>query len=836
MLLVTCVAGFARAEGGAAKPAPSGVVAEASPPVFEGGEPPAYPEEAAGERHVDLVLVVGLRGEVVSAEVLGPIGDEFERRAVVAAKAFRFRPALVGGKPVVSKIRFPLHFHAPKARAEREPLGEGPPPPSRPHAQAGSDDDAHLEVTVHGERPLRTERRGASDIHIHREVLEAAPRSEGADVLLTVPGLVVARSEGLAVAHGYSLRGFDAEHGQDIEFSVGGLPINLPSHIHGQGYTDLGFLLADVVDELRVHQGVSDPKQGDFAVAGSIQLDLGVDARARGLSLRSSYGSFDTFRQQAIWAPKESSRETFGAAQMTVTDGFGENRSGLAGSAIFQHRFGEGRLTYRAIGFVNTARAGLAGYLRRDDVDRGEVCFYCSYDFPTTNAQSASNQRVMAGLFADYRGYRHSSGSFGLWVGHDRFRIQQNFTGFLESSRTLAGVAGRGDLLEQMNSTNSVGLFGRYRTEAFEPTPDIHGTVEVGADGRLDGIEQRQNLLDASVRSQTWDRRIDATIHGLHLGLFGDLDFQFGQRVSVRAGGRAQLLSYDVDDRLGNFAPLTRPQDNYLVGYRRSAMGATVGPRTSIDVKVSERLGLAASFGQGFRSPQARILDDGERAPFSVVTSGDLGFRLRYGEPLELNGTAFATHLSEDLVFEAAEGSLSRVGASLRVGGAAYLLARPTDWLLTSLSFTYVRATLLEPPPATPEEPNPPFRAGETLPYVSPVVARLDFRIERPLVSDFYGAELGYRLGTGLTYRHARPLPYGQEGAAVGLLDASAGLVWRGATLTLEAFNLLDRRYPTSELFYVSDFEPSAPSSRVPARHVSAGAPLSFLVTLGITL
>src|SRR5690606_5024942 len=162
-------------------------------------------------------------------------------------------------------------------------------------------------------------RRAASDYFIHREIITAAPHADGADALRVVPGLTLGRGEGLGVAHSYSLRGFHAEHGQDIEFQVGGLPINLPSHIHGHGYADLNFLSDVIIDEVSASEGLADPAQGDFAVAGSIAVGLGVDDEHRGLTLRSGYGSFGTFREALVWAPKEAERESVGAAQFTST-------------------------------------------------------------------------------------------------------------------------------------------------------------------------------------------------------------------------------------------------------------------------------------------------------------------------------------------------------------------------------------------------------------------------------------------------------------------------------------------------------------------------------------
>lgn len=790
------------------------------------------------------VLADGSVKDVVVREGLSPVIDQ---AAIEAVRLWKFAPATRDGQSIASRIFVAVAIEkqqmpAPKPTAlpaSRETPPEVPHPlgadehPDQDHAHQ---DDVHMQVTVHGERPLRTEQRSASDYFLHREALQAAPHQEGADVLRAAPGVTVFRTEGLAQAHSYSLRGFDAEHGQDIEFVVGGLPINLPSHIHGQGYADLSFLLGEVVDEVHVSEGVSDPSQGDFAVAGSLKIGLGVDEEHRGLQVRSGYGSFDTQRHQLIWAPKEAERESLGAAQYTKTDGFGDRRAGQSGSGIIQHRFGHGDVRYRAIGLVHAARAEVPGVLRVDDIESGAVCFHCAYPDATAQAQSALSQRIMAGFFADYRGPAHANGTFGFYVGRDHYRSQQNFTGYLEQSRHLPNVSGRGDLIEQRNDTTTWGLVGRYRTEAFEPVPWAHGTLEVGLDGRLDSISQSQSLLDGAVRNQVWDERIDAEITGVNTGLWGDLDWQLGSRLHVRVGLRAAALSYDVNDRLGNRAPYGRPQDQALPGFRRSAMGATIGPRSSFEVKVLEWLRVLGSYGEGYRSPQARTLQDGERAPFSKVRSVDGGVRFRFGEPFDLLVTGYSTHLSDDVVFEASEGRLERVGKTRRSGAVAYALSRPTEWLLSSFSITYVNTALLEPPPATADEPDPPFEKGSPLPFVSPLILRLDASVKRALFQPGARDPIFGRAGLGMTYLAAPALPYNQVADPIPLLDASVGVMWNRFEFDVSAFNLFDLDYAARQYLFVSNWDASGAPSRVPARHISAGSPLSVMATLGVKL
>ncbi|MFW6067059.1 MAG: TonB family protein [Myxococcota bacterium] len=824
-----------------AEPEPPGETGapEMVPPAVVERVQAQYPADALAEGReasVELLVTVSAEGEVDEAEVVVSGGADFDRAALRAVERWRFEPARRGGEPVASRIRVPFLFELPEA----EPVVDDA-PEAEPKEEEGAVDappeEAPIDVTVRGERQARSEERSAGDFRISRDVVTAAPRQEGTEVLRSAPGVYIGRGEGAAVAHNYMLRGFDADHGQDIEIRVGGLPINLPSHIHGQGYADLGFLIADVVRELRVREGVYDPRQGDFAVAGTFDLALGVEGPERGVRLRSGYGSFGTFRQTLRWAPPEAPDESFGAVHLMRTDGFGENRAGKSGSGLFQHRFGEGDVTYRAIGVVHAARSDLAGVLRKDDIDADRVCFLCVYDHPTATAQNALANRLMLGLFADYAGDAGSNGQIGAWLGYDDFRIQENFTGFIQESRLLPREAGRGDLIEQQNRTLSFGLTGRYRSAPVELAPWARGTIEVGADARLDVIDQAQNLLDASVRNQTWDRRVDASIRGLDLGMWGDLDWRLTEHVRARFGVRADVLSYDVEDRLGNFVPLTRPSDSFIVGFRRSALGVAWGPRSSLEVRPLPWLTVMAAYGEGYRSPQARTLEDGERAPFSKVRSADLGVRVERGDRFQATLGGYFTRLSDDVAFDAMDGRLERIGPTQRVGAVAHALVRPTDWLVGSVSVTYAHATLREPPPATAEEPQPPFVEGQALPFVPPVVVRSDLAARRTFLPDLGGRPLAGRVALGFSLLSPRPLPYGDFADTVALVDASAALSWGPLEVALEVFNALDSRYAAVEYSFASDWDPAdGVRPRTPARHIAAGSPFAWMLSLEVTL
>ncbi|MEZ4340733.1 MAG: TonB-dependent receptor [Sandaracinaceae bacterium] len=665
-------------------------------------------------------------------------------------------------------------------------------------------------------------------------MLAVAPRQDGADLLLSVPGVFAARAEGLAVGQRINLRGFDADHGQDIELSVGGLPVNLPSHIHGQGYADLGFLIPEVVQRLQVTEGVADPRQGDFAVAGSVGFELGVDQRHRGWRIESGYGLYDTFRQLVMWAPEGERDETFGAVSYRHTGGYGQRRDGDTASAIVQAGSRSGDWRFRGLGILHGARANLAGVVRRDDIEAGRIGWYDAYPDATAQAQNALAARFMAGFFGDYHGEGGDGGGFGLWLGADTFRLQENFTGFVQRSQTLADTAGRGDLIEQRNTTLSAGLTGRYRTEAWEPWEWVAARLEIGLDGRFDSVEQAQNLLGMP-RNQTWDTRVDASILATNVSLWGDVDVTLAEIVRLHLGLRGALLLYEVDDRLGNFVPLVRPRDTFIMGFRRSAGGVVVGPRASAEVKATEWLTLRAGYGEGYRSPQARTLDDGETAPFTTVRSGDVGAVFSHEELVRVTVSGFWTELSDDVAFEAREGRLERIGASRRVGAVLYVQARPLDWLLGSLSATYVDARLLEPPPATADDPQPAFVPGQSLPYVPPVVIRADVGVHGTLIEDLLDQRLTGRLGIGYSFLGPRPLPYGGTADVVSLFDASAGIGWGPVDLGVSLYNLFDTQWAASAFYFSSNWDPTGIPTRVPTEHVAAGSPFTFMVTLGVS-
>ena len=139
----------------------------------------------------------------------------------------------------------------------------------------------------------------ASSSTIRALDLQLRPRNSSQELLRLVPGLVIAQHAGGGKAEQLYLRGFDADHGTDVAVSVDGIPVNMVTHAHGQGYADLHWLMPEVVEAVEVRKGPFDARDGDFATAGSVSFRT-ADRLASRFALRS--GDFG-LRQATILAP-----------------------------------------------------------------------------------------------------------------------------------------------------------------------------------------------------------------------------------------------------------------------------------------------------------------------------------------------------------------------------------------------------------------------------------------------------------------------------------------------------------------------------------------------------
>jgi hypothetical protein len=656
-------------------------------------------------------------------------------------------------------------------------------------------------ATVRAKPPPRS----ASDWQVDADTIESVPHETGADVLGTLPGVFVSNRALLGQAPHLSVRGFEGASGQDMEIYVGNVPTNQISNVRAPGYADMRLVMPEVIRAARISHGPYDPRQGDFAIAGSAHLDLGLDQP--GFLGKATLGSFGSKRALLAFAPDEREwADSFAAVEAYSTDGPGSGRGGDRASFVGQLAYLNQQINWHGTVAVGTARFDLPGLLSLTDVQRGAYPYSATAPLgrDLTSQAHIGNELVWA--------VNDGTLTLGAFVSLTKMQIHENLTGYVLD--VLAGKSPVGtDDAEQVNQSTTLGLSVSYRHAVKLLTErDI---LEIGAQTRIDSIQESDTRLypDGTVNA----RRIDASIGATGIGGYVDAAVYPFPRVVVRGGTRLDSLAYSVDDHTGN------------QGLQRTSQGLHVGNKATIDYAAGGGVHLLTSYGEGFRSPSAVGLAEGERIVFATIRSVEAGARvkqsLRPGFSWQASAVAFGSWLSQDLVFDAIARASTPAPSSSRVGGSGALVVR-YGALGESASATYARAVF------TGSDER--FRDGDPVPYAPSFVVRDDTFVLLPL-GTAAGAPIGGRFGAGLQGAFGASLPGGGAALPALYVDALAAASWRAFELSFNAMNLLDRRCYDQELVYVSNFGRS-PTLPPPSAHVLVAPPASVFLTLQIRL
>jgi TonB family protein len=823
----------------APEPAPTaGVV----PPTVLEQIQAAYPAEATATGpmgDVAVALTIDPTGQVTGAAIVRGLVSALDRAALAAALRWRFKPAFRDGAAVPSRLQILFHFEPPRSPAGLAASPNAPSPAvdaaTAPAPAPSPAEPRALDVSVVGRR-LPTSR-GASDFQLRVDQLATVPRANASELLKLAPGILLTNEGGEGHAEQVFMRGFDAREGQDVELSVGGVPINESGNLHGNGYADTHFIIPELVQGLRVVEGPFDPAQGNYAVAGSADYELGLPDR--GLSLRYLTGSFGTERLVALWGPAGESTHTFGGAELFHTDGFGQNRSADRGSAMSQY---EGRAgangTYRLTAQFYSTHFHSAGIIREDDYATGRIGFYDSYDLLGATRQQVPEggdaTRVSVAADLETRARDDTTLTQQVFAIKRDMRLLENFTGFLlDVQDPLQSVhAQRGDMLDLNVDELTLGARGaaRFGGEVLGQRQE----VALGYFARADqtaGIQQRLEAgtgvpykTDADLLSQLGD-----------IGLYGDANLRPVRWLSLRGGARVELLTYDVLDNCAQQTvahpsttnpPLDqscltqqdrgRPRE---VDQRASTSSLALLPRGSVIVGPFRHLSFSASYGRGIRSADPGYISQDVKTPFASACAYEAGVSFA-GEvkrtALVARSVFFQTVVDQDLIFSQTAGR-NVLGAGTTRTGWLGAVRWTGPFFDESANLTLVKATFNDDHQAVAYVPGAVFRSDTAL------FAALPWRPR--------GLPVRLSLSGGVTYVGRRPLPYGETSSDILTIDAAVAAAWSRYELRLISTNLLNSQYRLGEYDYASDFRGAAQPTLVPERAFTAGAPRAVFVS-----
>jgi len=674
------------------------------------------------------------------------------------------------------------------------------------------------EVVVTGER--REDAAPASQFDMDVGQLDIIPRKNVSEHLMLAPGILTTNHGGEGHAHETFMRGFAAREGQDIEFTVDGVPLNEISNPHGHGYADLMFIPPEFVRSVVISEGPFDPAQGDFAFAGSADYRLGV--RDRGSLVQYGYGAWDSHRTLLLIAPEKMDTETFAGFEHHRSQGFGENRASQR--ATFLSRYAQNvdnlNLRWKLSAYSYAARFDQAGVVRQDDYESGEMGFFDTYD---PNQGGESNRWLLTFDTENFSGnsFFHQVSFFG----YRTMRLRANFTGWLTDDLTdgesFVADEQRGDNIEMRYNVMTAGSRGDYTL--FGRWLDQEQSLTLGYALRYDQGNSSQSRLRA-ITAIPYKRVFDNDFTILNIAGWGRANFRPCNWYALRGGLRYDTFSFGVTD---NNQPESDREGNRVPDQTAQAFGYAINPRATFDFTLYDGLHLLTSYGQSTRSTEAAALSDNETAPFALAHSAEGGLAYAYGNigkpfAIKLQSSYVYTWINKDMLFDEFAGRNVLVGSSTRqavlLGTRMYL----GTWFDSLLNVGWTKATLDD--------------TGELLPYIPEWVVRLDTAAHGQL----FGWKLGSvpvdgHIGVGFTYVPGRPLPLKEFGDPMYLLNAGAEIRLWHFSLGAQGRNLLNLQYRQSEFNYASNFDGAdATPTLVPERHFVAGEPLFWMGTLSL--
>jgi outer membrane receptor protein involved in Fe transport len=632
------------------------------------------------------------------------------------------------------------------------------------------------EVSIVGERPVSA----SSQQFIPDKEYLLQPQGRPAQVLRLIPGFIaVEHSGGAGKADQYFLRGFDADHGTDVAFFSDGMPINLRSHAHGQGYTDLNFIIPETIEGLDVHKGAYLPEYGDFATAGAVNFRT-REAVKEGV-VQSAGGQFDTQRHLLMFSPTRDKVRTLVAAEGYYTNGPFQNdnryfRGNLLGK-VTMNPFVRDELSIT--GTFHKSQWNGSGEIPLRAVTDGTIDRFGAID------PSEGGRTVRSTAKLNYHYDALSGGRFfaNAYAQYYTFDLHSNFT-FFQTDQV------NGDGFQQSDRRVIYGGDIGYRQEAA--ILGMPSAVTLGIQSRVDNIHVR---LGPQFRRNSLGTTADTDVLEASYSPFVRAEVQPTMWMRFIGGVRSELFTFDVRNRCVTCAE--QPAGRTTAWLVLPKANLILGPWVSTE--------LFVNYGEGFHSNDARSAVAQAASPLARSKNYEVGLRSKpWGsDGIELIATAWQMDLQSELVFIGDSGTTDIRGASRRRG--VEVAARGQVWgpLYVNGSVTYTKAE---------------FRNGDAIPLAPEVTAYGAVLLTWPegLTSQLQATYLGVRpltedrstkapswLTVDLSERYQLPvtLPYGRM-EAFFFVQNLFNTEWEQATFFFQS-QLRNEGTPRNDIHFV---------------------------------
>ncbi len=638
-----------------------------------------------------------------------------------------------------------------------------------------------LAIQVEGPQELDIQLQPGA-IELHEVVIEsseagALPRSFSAldkllrpvnsaqDLLQLVPGLFIAQHAGGGKAEQIFMRGFDSDHGTDFYIAVDGMPVNMVSHAHGQGYADFHFVIPETIDRLSVYKGPYTTRFGDFSTSGTgeFMTKNGLDRNL----VKAEAGMFNTARLVGLFdllpgAAANKEQHAYAAAEYVYTDSYFDKRQKFHRYNLFAKYHGRvsDRSYLQVSGSAFSAEWNGSGQIPERAVLSGQISRYGQVDSFEGGNTARKNLNAMLSTSMPGNGLMKHQ----LFYTNYDFSLFSNFTFFLNDPV-------RGDEIHQTDHRSILGYLGSYHHNAH-----LWGRSLVSHFGLSSRYDRTRVSLFHSTRREDLEPLVSGRVSQLNAGAYADFSLEIDRRWTLNAGTRLDFFSFAFKE----------------TGASESTerLISRLSPKLNLYYQANPMSRFFIKSGLGFHSNDARSVVLGQTENSLPKALGyEAGTELKLGRKVLLQMALWALHSQSELVYVGDEGVVETNLPTYRMGIDFGVRVQAAKNWFADADFNVNRGRLVGAP------------EGEDFIPLAPRVTStggLQYKQDRGI-----NASIRYRLMDN------RPANESNSIRAKGytILDASAMYVFKKMELGFTVENLLNREWnqaqfdTTSRLF-----------------------------------
>ncbi len=579
--------------------------------------------------------------------------------------------------------------------------------------------------------------------------LDLKPVRNTQELLRLVPGLFIAQHAGGGKAEQIFLRGFDCDHGTDVQVSVDGMPVNMVSHAHGQGYADSHFIIPETINDIDFGAGPYYTQHGNLNTAGYVAFSTFNNIPQSRFQVEA--GRFNTYRgllMLDLLKKNKDKRSAYIASEYYYTNGPTVNKQNFNRFNIF----GKYNLAINNSTQLTTSLSAFksgwdaSGQVPTRAVEEGLIGRFGSID-PTEggNTERYNANVVLSHTFGDGSTWENHA-----WYSRYKFSLYSDFTFFLNDPVN-------GDEINQAEERNLYGYLSKYEHKSFLGKASLRSTY--GAGFRYDATHNSK--LAHVVKREFIDYYKLGNIQELNPFAFLNEEINLGKFL-VEAGARFDYLHSDYFDKL---AATQKPGRGESI----------VSPKLNIQYTLNSKVQFYIKSGKGFHSNDSRVVvaNDGKQI-LPAAYGNDVGIILKPTSRLLLNVAAWYLYLQQEFVYVGDDGNIEPSGKTRREGIdiiARYQFSRN---LFGNVNVNFTK-------PRSIDEPK-----GQNYIPLAPVATSTG--------GLFYKALQGFN--GSLTYRYIKNRPANEDNSIIAkgyfLMDASINYTAKKYEIGLALENIFD--------------------------------------------